>query len=114
MTDPTNQQAEDDFRFATGLQVDLVIADFAELDAAIRRLYGRSPSQKQRDQPRWLANLVDVGADEVDNIRLKPGRITSWYYINQILLDAVRKARLISTLNRMKKCIGFAYAAMAF
>ncbi|MCV6021130.1 hypothetical protein OFO93_31990, partial [Escherichia coli] len=31
VADPTNQQAEDDFRFATGLQVELVLADFREL-----------------------------------------------------------------------------------
>lgn len=31
IADPTNQQAEDDFRFATGLQIDLVITDFRSL-----------------------------------------------------------------------------------
>ncbi len=96
LADPTNQQAENDFRFATGLQVDLVIADFAELDAAIRRLYGRSigqekPGLKEINQDE-LATLVDVGDDEVDNIEdLSQDESPVSRYINQILLDAVRK-----------------------
>ncbi|NVC93433.1 type IV-A pilus assembly ATPase PilB [Vibrio natriegens] len=96
IADPTNQQAEDDFRFATGLQVDLVIADFAELDAAIRRLYGRSIGQERAGlkeiNQEELANLVDVGADEIDNIEdLSQDESPVSRYINQILLDAVRK-----------------------
>ncbi|MEX3074068.1 type IV-A pilus assembly ATPase PilB [Vibrio alginolyticus] len=96
VADPTNQQAENDFRFATGLQVDVVIADFAEIDAAIRRLYGRSIGQeksgiKEINQDE-LANLVDIGADEVDNIEdLSQDESPVSRYINQILLDAVRK-----------------------
>lgn len=96
IADPTNQQAEDDFRFATGLQVDLVIADFSELDAAIRRLYGRALGQERSGlkeiNQEELANLVDVGADEIDNIEdLSQDESPVSRYINQILLDAVRK-----------------------
>ncbi|MEZ9856841.1 type IV-A pilus assembly ATPase PilB, partial [Vibrio breoganii] len=42
--DPTDLQAEDDFRFATGLQIELVVANYSELEGAIRKLYGRSIS----------------------------------------------------------------------
>ncbi|MCG6450811.1 type IV-A pilus assembly ATPase PilB, partial [Vibrio parahaemolyticus] len=42
VADPTHLQVEDEFRFATGLQVELVLADHKALHAAIRRLYGRS------------------------------------------------------------------------
>ncbi|PFG55362.1 type IV pilus assembly protein PilB [Vibrio sp. ES.051] len=96
IADPTNQQAEDDFRFATGLQIELVLADCRELSAAIRRLYGRSLSQdksglKEINQEE-LANLVDVGADEIENIEdLSQDESPVSRYINQILLDAVRK-----------------------
>ncbi|CAE6913339.1 ATPase PilB [Vibrio sp. B1FLJ16] len=96
VADPTNQQAENDFRFASGLQVDVVIADFADIDAAIRRLYGRSigqekPGLKEINQDE-LANLVDIGADEIDNIEdLSQDESPVSRYINQILLDAVRK-----------------------
>ncbi|HCG6981510.1 TPA: type IV-A pilus assembly ATPase PilB [Vibrio parahaemolyticus] len=96
VADPTNQQAEDDFRFATGLQVELVLADFRELSAAIRRLYGRSLSHEKSGlkeiNQEELASLVDVGADEIDNIEdLSQDKSPVSRYINQILLDAVRK-----------------------
>ncbi|EGQ7797563.1 type IV-A pilus assembly ATPase PilB [Vibrio parahaemolyticus] len=96
VADPTNQQAEDDFRFATGLQVELVLADFRELSAAIRRLYGRSLSHEKSGlkeiNQEELASLVDVGADEIDNIEdLSQDESPVSRYINQILLDAVRK-----------------------
>ncbi|MFH4464255.1 type IV-A pilus assembly ATPase PilB [Vibrio diabolicus] len=96
VADPTNQQAEDDFRFATGLQIELVLADFRQLSAAIRRLYGRSLSHEKSGlkeiNQEELANLVDVGADEIDNIEdLSQDESPVSRYINQILLDAVRK-----------------------
>ncbi|ELI5415492.1 type IV-A pilus assembly ATPase PilB [Vibrio parahaemolyticus] len=96
VADPTNQQAEDDFRFATGLQVELVLADFRQLSAAIRRLYGRAigqeSSQLKEINQEELASLVDVGADEIDNIEdLSQDESPVSRYINQILLDAVRK-----------------------
>lgn len=96
VADPTNQQAEDDFRFATGLQVELVLADFRELSAAIRRLYGRALGQERSQikeiNQEELASLVDVGADEIDNIEdLSQDESPVSRYINQILLDAVRK-----------------------
>ncbi|TOG46713.1 type IV-A pilus assembly ATPase PilB [Vibrio parahaemolyticus] len=96
IADPTNQQAEDDFRFATGLQVELVLADFRELSAAIRRLYGRTIGQERSQlkeiNQEELASLVDVGADEIDNIEdLSQDESPVSRYINQILLDAVRK-----------------------
>ncbi|EHR6736193.1 type IV-A pilus assembly ATPase PilB [Vibrio parahaemolyticus] len=96
VADPTNQQAEDDFRFATGLQIELVLADFRQLSAAIRRLYGRSLNHEKSGlkeiNQEELANLVDVGADEIDNIEdLSQDESPVSRYINQILLDAVRK-----------------------
>ncbi|MDW1915525.1 type IV-A pilus assembly ATPase PilB [Vibrio alginolyticus] len=96
VADPTNQQAEDDFRFATGLQVELVLANFRQLSAAIRRLYGRALGQEKSGlkeiNQEELANLVDVGADEIDNIEdLSQDESPVSRYINQILLDAVCK-----------------------
>jgi len=96
VADPTNLQAEDDFRFATGLQVELVLADFGELAAAIRRLYGRALEQeksglKEINQDE-LTRLVDIGEDEIENIEdLSQDDSPVSRYINQILLDAVRK-----------------------
>ncbi len=84
-----------------------MLADFRELSAAIRRLYGRAlgkeRSQIKEINQEELASLVDVGADEIDNIEdLSQDESPVSRYINQILLDAVRKAHPISTLNLMK------------
>ncbi|GAB7230590.1 type IV-A pilus assembly ATPase PilB [Vibrio rotiferianus] len=94
--DPTMWHAEDDFRFATGLPVELVLADFKELQASIRRLYGRtienSHSNLKDINQDELANLVDIGEDEIENIEdLSEDQSPVSRYINQILLDAVRK-----------------------
>lgn len=96
VADPTNQQAEDDFRFATGLQIELVLADFKELQSAIRKLYGKSisgsQSSKKEINEQELANLVDVSDDEINTIEdLSQDDAPVSRYINQILLDAVRK-----------------------
>ncbi len=96
VADPSSQQAEDDFRFATGLQIELVLADFKELQSAIRKLYGKSisgfQSSKKEINEQELANLVDVSDDEINTIEdLSQDDAPVSRYINQILLDAVRK-----------------------
>ncbi|KOO11805.1 general secretion pathway protein GspE, partial [Vibrio xuii] len=94
--DPSDTDIEDDFRFATGLQVELVLADFKELQGAIRKLYGKSISgsqdSKKEISEQELANLVDVADDEISSIEdLSQDDAPVSRYINQILLDAVRK-----------------------
>ena len=96
ISDPTNLQADDDFRFATGVQVELVLANPKELQAAIRRLYGKHLGSEQSNlkdiNQDELANLVDVGDEEIDSIEdLSLDEAPVSRYINQILLDAVRK-----------------------
>ncbi|NOH97254.1 type IV-A pilus assembly ATPase PilB [Vibrio sp. 99-70-13A1] len=96
VADPTNLQAEDDFRFATGLQIEMVLANSDELIGAVRRLYGRSISNsdsnlKEISQDE-LANLVQVSDDEVTSIEdLSKDDSPVSRFINQILVDAVRK-----------------------
>ncbi|PMJ91260.1 type IV-A pilus assembly ATPase PilB [Vibrio sp. 10N.261.55.A7] len=96
VSDPTNSELEDEFRFASGLQVELVLADFKELQAAIRRLYGhavsmQSSSNKEISQDE-LASLVDVADDELQSIEnLSQDDAPVSRFINQVLLDAVRK-----------------------
>ena len=96
VSDPTNLQAEDDFRFATGLQVEMVLANSDELIGAVRRLYGRSISSsdsnlKEISQDE-LANLVQVSDDEITSIEdLSKDDSPVSRFINQILVDAVRK-----------------------
>ncbi|ENM5760744.1 type IV-A pilus assembly ATPase PilB [Vibrio mimicus] len=96
VSDPTLLQAEEEFRFATGLQVELALADYRALQAAIRRLYGRSiqggANQGKEISQDELANLVKVGDEELQSIEdLSQDDSPVSRFINQILLDAVRK-----------------------
>jgi type IV pilus assembly protein PilB len=94
--DPSNLQAEDDFRFASGLQIELVVANYLELQGAIRKLYGRSISgqdskHKEISQDE-LANLVEIFDDEMISIEdFSQDNSPVSRFINQILVDAVRK-----------------------
>ncbi|MCW0468763.1 hypothetical protein OH492_04320 [Vibrio chagasii] len=62
--DPTDLQAEDDFRFATGLQIERWQSPITpELEGAIRKLYGplfpdKTPSARS-PKMNWLT-LVEV------------------------------------------------------
>ncbi|WP_434762055.1 type IV-A pilus assembly ATPase PilB [Vibrio fortis] len=94
--DPTDLQAEDDFRFATGLQVELVIANYRTLEGAIRRLYGKAithgESNRKEITQDELAHLVEVSDDEVSSVEdLSQDESPVSRFINQILVDAVRK-----------------------
>ncbi len=96
VSDPTNTNIEDDFRFATGKQIEQILADCKELEGAIRRLYGRAVNNdngmgKEITQDE-LADLVHVGNDEVQETEdLSKDDAPVSRFINQILLDAVRK-----------------------
>ncbi|MBD1576556.1 type IV-A pilus assembly ATPase PilB [Vibrio sp. S11_S32] len=96
VSDPTNTGVEDDFRFATGKQVEFILADCKELEGAIRRLYGRSAGsdngQGKDITQDELANMVEVGSDEIQETEdLSQDEAPVSRFINQILLDAVRK-----------------------
>jgi len=96
VSDPTHPSVEDEFRFTTGLGVELVLADHKALQAAIRRLYGRaidsdSKNNKEISQDE-LANLVQLSDDELQSIEdLSQDESPVSRFINQVLLDAVRK-----------------------
>lgn len=94
--DPTDLQAEDDFRFATGLQIELVVANYRTLEGAIRRLYGKvitnGDSNRKEITQDELAHLVEISDDEVSTVEdLSQDDSPVSRFINQILVDAVRK-----------------------
>ncbi|AUI86917.1 type IV-A pilus assembly ATPase PilB [Vibrio azureus] len=96
VADPTNLQVEDDFRFATGLPIELVLADFLELRTAIKRLYGQTCKQEKSQlkdiHQDELADLVEVSSEERESLEdLSQDNSPVSRYINQILLDAVHK-----------------------
>lgn len=97
VSDPSIAQIEDDFRFTTNKQIELVLADEGQLQAAIRRLYGKGlsdsqPSQNKEITQDELASLVDISSDEMvftEDLSQDDAPVTR--FINQILLEAVRK-----------------------
>lgn len=97
VADPTNLHIEDEFRFATGLRVELVLADVKQLRGAIRQVYGQAVSgetlgnNKELNQQE-LASLIPISADERSNIEdLSTDEAPISRFIHQVLLDAVRK-----------------------
>ncbi|MDE1235090.1 type IV-A pilus assembly ATPase PilB [Vibrio aestuarianus] len=96
VSDPTHLQVEDDFRFATGCKIELVLADYKTLQAAIRRLYGRtmhgSSSTAREINQDQLASLVQLAEDEIQSVEdLSQDNSPVSRFINQILFDAIRK-----------------------
>ncbi|WP_117233708.1 type IV-A pilus assembly ATPase PilB [Vibrio maerlii] len=96
VSDPTHLQVEDDFRFATGKQVELALANIKDLQAAIRRLYGQQVDQQENSgkeiSHQELAELVDISREEfVESEDLSQDDAPVSRFINQVLLDAVSK-----------------------
>jgi len=96
VSDPTQTEAEDEFRFATGLQIELVVADHKELKNAIRNLYGKqinTDSKLRRDiNTSELESLVDISDEErgvIEDLSQDDAPVSR--YIHQVLLEAVRK-----------------------
>ncbi len=96
VSDPTVTETENDFRFATGMQVELVLANCLEVRSAIKRLYGEESNTWQSNTKQLtsddLANLVQVSDAEIDNIEdLSQDDSPVSRFIHQVLMDAVRK-----------------------
>ncbi|MFA0521792.1 ATPase, T2SS/T4P/T4SS family, partial [Vibrio sp. 10N.222.55.E8] len=77
-------------------QIELVVANYSELEGAIRKLYGRSisgqDSKRKEISQDELANLVEISDDEIASIEdLSQDDSPVSRFINQILVDAVRK-----------------------
>ncbi|MBA5764252.1 type IV-A pilus assembly ATPase PilB [Vibrio sp. 404] len=95
-SDPTNSEIENEFRFATGLNIELVIADINSIKKAIHSLYGRNipsgGSSKKEINALDLARMVDLSDEELGNIEdLSQDDAPVSRYIHQVLLEAVRK-----------------------
>ncbi|PMH41295.1 type IV-A pilus assembly ATPase PilB [Vibrio sp. 10N.286.49.B3] len=94
--DPTNQQTEDDFRFATGLQVSLVVCHFRYIQGAIRRLYGQQHNPVEhnhkeihQDELPYLLDMEKEQTEELDQQHLDDSPVSR--FIQQVLLEAAAK-----------------------
>ncbi|WP_077606090.1 GspE/PulE family protein [Salinivibrio sp. ML290] len=94
VSDPDNTEAVADFRFSTGLNVRLVVLSQPDLDAALRHLYGADidgtgDGMTISDQD--LAALTVTDSPQEDSAELQSDQAPISRYIQQILVDAVRK-----------------------
>ncbi|MDA0117260.1 type IV-A pilus assembly ATPase PilB [Vibrio sp. T11.5] len=94
--DPSIAEPEQDFRFATGMKINLVLCDARTITHAIHNLYGDTESEKWNDfkelTPQQLEQLVELPAEEtVDHEALYQDTSPISRYIHQVLLDAIRK-----------------------
>ncbi|OOE83065.1 type IV-A pilus assembly ATPase PilB [Salinivibrio sp. PR6] len=94
VSDPDNTEAVADFRFSTGLNVRLVVLSQPDLDAALRHLYGEDidgthDGMTISDQD--LVALTVTDSPQEDSTELKSDQAPISRYIQQILVDAVRK-----------------------
>ncbi|MGF1732002.1 type IV-A pilus assembly ATPase PilB [Photobacterium kasasachensis] len=100
LSDPTQIDALDEFRFATGKNIEPLLLEAKQLESAIRRIYGSEIGenhhllQHQRSvTDADLGELVDLGdgelLDEATDLSQDSAPVTR--YINQVLMDAVRK-----------------------
>lgn len=97
VSDPCDLAIEEDFRFATAKQIELVLADIKQIKGEIRRLYGAPidsevcMTSKELDESE-LTNLVELADEEQESDQdLSADSTPVSRYINQILLDAIRK-----------------------
>ncbi|HIF9181313.1 TPA: type IV-A pilus assembly ATPase PilB [Photobacterium damselae] len=97
VSDPGNIDGQDEFRFATGRNIEPLLLENKQLESAIRRIYGRELGETTNMASRDVSdddlnNLVDIGDDELDQTTdLGQENEPVTRYINQVLLDAVRK-----------------------
>lgn len=104
LSDPTQLDALDEFRFATGKNIEPLLLETKQLEASIRRLYGSDidGNKTQNGKAAYqrsvsdadLVELVALSDEELsgdDATDLSQDTAPVTRYINQILLDAVRK-----------------------
>ncbi|MDX1303868.1 type IV-A pilus assembly ATPase PilB [Photobacterium sp.] len=95
ISDPTYTDAQDEFRFATGKNIEPLLLENKQLESAIRRIYGSDigETQHRRDvSDQDLDDLVDISDSEIDETTdLSQDSAPVTRYINQVLLEAVRK-----------------------
>lgn len=99
LSDPTYLDALDEFRFATGKHVEPMLLEYKQLEAAIRRVYGSELKGTEQHAPQRgiseteLTELVELSdgelVDETTDLSNDSAPVTR--YINQTLLDALRK-----------------------
>ena len=107
MSDPSNMNAQDDIKFLTDYNVEVVVAATSDIEAAIEKYYGSSSAKKSGggfgditfDMEDLLKEVDDVSLNEMnfddessleDTIR-DSGDAPVVRLVNMVLLDAIKK-----------------------
>ena len=107
MSDPSNMNAQDDIKFLTDYNVEVVVAAGSDIDAAIAKYYGASSEKSSGrgfgditfDMEDLLKEVDDVNLDEMDfddDVSLEDtirdsGDAPVVRLVNMVLLDAIKK-----------------------
>jgi type IV pilus assembly protein PilB len=92
VADPLDTSIEHAFQFATGLQIELLLADFDQTIQTIKRIFSRELTDQNilpDISDNELAAIADEEASPAQDVSHQDSPVSR--FINQILLDAVRK-----------------------
>ncbi|OOE66879.1 type IV-A pilus assembly ATPase PilB [Salinivibrio sp. IB868] len=94
VSDPSHHEAISDFGFSTGRKVRVAVLSQPDLDAGLRHLYGSNIDSIQASDTisdHTLATLAVSDNRQEDNTELQSDQAPISRYIQQTLVDAVRK-----------------------
>ncbi|MFA5941877.1 MAG: type IV-A pilus assembly ATPase PilB [Sinimarinibacterium sp.] len=96
VSDPTNLQALDEIKFATGNQTEAILVEDDKLARAIDAAIRATESQKMEGGDSDLENLDVVGGDEADSGSVDVTKVDAEdapiiRYINKIMVDAINQ-----------------------
>lgn len=92
VSDPTDIEVQNEFRFVTGFHVKAVLVNNDEITGAIRKLYGKQIASEKTSSAVSdldLAELEDFDDNENDETLSDEAPVSR--YIQQVLFDAIRK-----------------------
>jgi len=93
--DPTNFDAFEDYEFNTGLQTEVIVVAYDELETAIESLFDKNDGiELNDDQLNELSGVsadIDNKDDEENDINKKEEDAPIIVYINKILMDAIKR-----------------------
>ncbi|MDE3274270.1 type IV-A pilus assembly ATPase PilB [Pseudoalteromonas sp. G4] len=94
--DPTNFDAFEDYEFNTGLQTEVIVVAYDELDKAIDSLFDKNDGiELSDDQLSELSGISsdidDAQGDEENDVSPKEEDAPIIVYINKILMDAIKR-----------------------
>ncbi|SJL85369.1 GspE/PulE family protein [Vibrio palustris] len=89
VTDPTDQQLQNDFQFSTGLNVQLVLSRHDHIQAAIQALYGDSVKPQQQAQTEQVLSSLVAENEQLEQEELTNNQSPVSHVVDQILCAAI-------------------------